>query len=476
MQYNNIIDLLLVGKYEKALLAWNKNLQRIMKLECYKWSDSHFNSLYGTIDFILNKDPFIKSTANKRIFLVKSYDYQIDPILEQFVSYNLNTLYNILYGVIFYNKCLVYIEQTISNYKLHIIPPYKYYVNNGEIIFLNDEEYDLNTLLYFGEELFDIGMLGASIVSYSIAKEHNFSLWYNNNIYLNGFIHSSISSELAATVNDIETINSISDKVVDHVSNLSHTSGVLNTPEGIEITHKDIVNTNVGASYKLYVDQIKREIEDIILARSTQENDTTYASEKIRYLSTLDIQFTDAKQLEYIVNNIIKKIYGNIDRSLSFKILTALDEDELSIVQVLNGLKNLDATDANGAPLMIDSKWLSDTCRIPLKNKGLIKLSSSNQSAIGGSLVTSTSSTSSSDTSLEFTDVEDGGVIPDVPVSNTALNGAQIASLLQILANIASGVLTKESAIALISASFPSITIDIVHNIVDPIKIVPSYQ
>lgn len=464
MNYNNgIIDLLLLGNYPKAINAWKRNLQKIIKLDCSKWSFSQFNNIYSTINYILNSDPFIKGVIKKRIHLIKSYDYQTDIYFEGFIQSNLDIFYNILYNIIFYNKCLVYIANISNSYKIQIIDADKYYVKDGEIIFLTDDEYDINSLLYFGEELFDIGMLGLSLVIFSITKEHNYNLWYNNNIYLNGFLHSSISTELSNEINTTNNINGFSDKLINELSNLPETSGLLNTPSGIEIAHKDIVNTNVGNFYQLYIEQIRKEIEDIILGRSTQQNDTSYASEKVRYLSTLDIQYSDIKELEKIVNNIVlkvKSISGKLDLKTEFKIVVAADEDELSSVQVLNGLNNLNAIDTKGNPLMVESEWIRDTFRIPIKNNGLIRLSASTAVALPQNI--------SNNINTDGTTGEVGG---DIPLQNTALNGAQVSSLLQIIESVTSGILPKESAVSVIQASFPDIAIETINHILNPITI-----
>jgi hypothetical protein len=44
-------------------------------------------------------------------------------------------------------------------------------------------------------------------------------------------------------------------------------------------------------------------------------------------------------------------------------------------------------------------------------------------------------------------------------VQNTALNGAQVTSLLEILANVKSQVIPKESAKATIMSAFPAVPI-----------------
>jgi hypothetical protein len=97
----------------------------------------------------------------------------------------------------------------------------------------------------------------------------------------------------------------VSQKIIDEVASLADTSGVLSTPTGVEIQHKDIVNTNVGGSYLQFIEKHEKVLENIIIGRSTQPNDTTYASEKLRYLSTQEIEFADRYSLENIVNKIL---------------------------------------------------------------------------------------------------------------------------------------------------------------------------
>ena len=62
----------------------------------------------------------------------------------------------------------------------------------------------------------------------------------------------------------------------------------------------------------------------------------------------------------------------------------------------------------------------------------------------------------------ETFDAEEGAegtpIPPDQPVQSTALNGAQIASLLKIVQEVAIGNITRETAEKLIAVSFPSIT------------------
>ena len=49
-------------------------------------------------------------------------------------------------------------------------------------------------------------------------------------------------------------------------------------------------------------------------------------------------------------------------------------------------------------------------------------------------------------------------VAPETPIANTALNGAQVQSLLLVLSNVSNGSIGKDSAKAVIAAAFPAIT------------------
>lgn len=384
MRYDsNIVNLLLNGHEQKAINTWNKVKQRVIRSEPSSWTYSQFNSIYGTIDYILNSDNFIKSAVNKRLYLLKAYDYTVAEEFERFVREQLDTFFDILYNVIFFGKCLVQMEIGINGWKIKIIPPQNYYKNeDGVFKFLTDDEYKVNTLLYFGNPLFDISAIGISVVNLAIQKDHNRVLWYNNNIYLNGFLHSTISKEVIEEAklesdNEDITITKIADKLVNDINNLSLTSGVLNTPDGTKISHLKTANDTAGDSYKLFIHECKTDIENVILGRGTQQNDTTYASEKIRYLSTSDIQFADIKTLEKVVNNILDYIkWGTILQQVpsNFNISEAIDEDEINVLSVLNSIRNLGGVDKNDQPVMIPIDWLSKTTRIPFVNKGNLQL------------------------------------------------------------------------------------------------------
>jgi uncharacterized protein (DUF2344 family) len=60
---------------------------------------------------------------------------------------------------------------------------------------------------------------------------------------------------------------------------------------------------------------------------------------------------------------------------------------------------------------------------------------------------------------------EEGNPVDDV--AKTALNGAQISSLLEVVQNIATGVLSPASAKVVLQAAFPTFTIEQVNGIVN---------
>jgi len=61
------------------------------------------------------------------------------------------------------------------------------------------------------------------------------------------------------------------------------------------------------------------------------------------------------------------------------------------------------------------------------------------------------------------------GAAPAVNVAATALNGAQVTSLVEILSQVAAGAMPKDSAKAVIAASFPTLPQQLVAAIIDPI-------
>ena len=106
MRYNNfIINLLLNGANERAITEWNRIIKKILSLEPKDWTYKQFNNLYGTMDFILNFDPFIKGVVNKRLFLIKSYDYTIAESYNSFILQHYDTFFKMLYNVIYHIIC-----------------------------------------------------------------------------------------------------------------------------------------------------------------------------------------------------------------------------------------------------------------------------------------------------------------------------------------------------------------------------------
>lgn len=65
-----------------------------------------------------------------------------------------------------------------------------------------------------------------------------------------------------------------------------------------------------------------------------------------------------------------------------------------------------------------------------------------------------------------------GGIAGDV--QSTAMNGAQVAALLQITASVSDGTLPKASAVAMIAAAFPLIDAAAVQRIVEPLTTKPA--
>jgi hypothetical protein len=63
---------------------------------------------------------------------------------------------------------------------------------------------------------------------------------------------------------------------------------------------------------------------------------------------------------------------------------------------------------------------------------------------------------------------------PSVTLQDTALNGAQVTALLQILASISAGALDKEAAVTLITSAFPAITEPEAQQIVEGALLTPA--
>lgn len=71
-------------------------------------------------------------------------------------------------------------------------------------------------------------------------------------------------------------------------------------------------------------------------------------------------------------------------------------------------------------------------------------------------------------------DEDEAPEVTDEPLAATALNGAQIASLLTILANVAAGAITFDAAMALIGVAFPTIPADQAERILEGAQAIPT--
>jgi hypothetical protein len=73
---------------------------------------------------------------------------------------------------------------------------------------------------------------------------------------------------------------------------------------------------------------------------------------------------------------------------------------------------------------------------------------------------------------LEGAATGDGSSDPtaQINVAATALNGAQVTSLMDVVTQVGTGAMPKETAIAVINAAFPTMTPEQIASIVDPIK------
>ena len=393
-----IVSNIFEGKYTEAIKTWNTTLAKLLKSEPDTWSYTQFNNLYSTMGYILYADSFVKGVVNKRMNLLRAYDWQVQTMqkgecsvsgnaetLKTFTQNHIETLHKILYNLVFFGKCLVEVKKDNYgyNYNINIIKPQTYYKNDGEFFFLNDDEYPLDDLIYFGDELIDISAIAISITKQSMTKEHCDSLWYNNSQYLNGYVHTMATKDTLTALGNEETVNSVGEKLVSDIVRLPQSGGVLHTPEGMEATHKDIVNTSIGKEYELFIKKKEREIENIIFGRSTQENDTTYASEKLRYENTSDIQFADILTFQQIVTTILNKVKWDysIMEAVEFKVNVATDDDEMKLTTVLNGIKSLELKDSNGNAPEIEVEWLKKSTNIPFLNDGTFKLEKQAQPA-----------------------------------------------------------------------------------------------
>ena len=388
-----IINNLLNAKHKKALNLWYKSLRTILNSRPEEWEHTQFNNIFGTMEFINGFDPYIRSIINKRRTQIESYDYTLeaDNDIIEFIEDNINIIYDILFNVILYAKCIVHIKQNAFSYDIKIIPPSEYFVKtDGQKTFLVEADYYDDDLIYFGNNLFDTTALTISLVPYSIAKEHCHILNYNNNIYLNGFIQTTIKPEVVNQYNASGEIppgqtplEAISNDLVEKVDALKETGGIISTPEGIEIIHKQIVNDQISNAYRTFRDEIKDEIEILILGQAgTTKNDDkgSYAKAKVMQEATKDVTYRDIKLLEKIVNDIINYISikeGNFN-TRKFKIKQAIDQDELYLAQVLGSIQQLNIKDNNANDLILDMKWLKENFNIPFENRGKFYLNNNN--------------------------------------------------------------------------------------------------
>jgi hypothetical protein len=57
-----------------------------------------------------------------------------------------------------------------------------------------------------------------------------------------------------------------------------------------------------------------------------------------------------------------------------------------------------------------------------------------------------------------------------VDVAATALNGAQVTSLMEVVTQVGTGAMPKATAVAVITAAFPTMSMDTINAIIDPIE------
>jgi lambda family phage portal protein len=57
-----------------------------------------------------------------------------------------------------------------------------------------------------------------------------------------------------------------------------------------------------------------------------------------------------------------------------------------------------------------------------------------------------------------------------IDVAATALNGAQVTSLVDVITQVGTGAMPKETSKAIIAAAFPTMSVELVNNIIDPIE------
>jgi hypothetical protein len=133
------------------------------------------------------------------------------------------------------------------------------------------------------------------------------------------------------------------------------------------------------------------------------------------------------------IPGINSKLASEIQKKLARLVLR--DEDVLVVNQVIESIENV-------------------------KEKSDVTTAESDVTATAESDVTATAAYSESST--EVIDVNS--------VSATALNGAQVESLLSVVAAVTSKQMPVESAKSILAASFPSVNISIIDSIIDPLR------
>jgi hypothetical protein len=67
-------------------------------------------------------------------------------------------------------------------------------------------------------------------------------------------------------------------------------------------------------------------------------------------------------------------------------------------------------------------------------------------------------------------------VVGGVDLQATALNGAQVTALLEVLAQVSAGALDQDAAVALITSAFPTVSIDLARQMVAGANVVAQPQ
>lgn len=377
------------GQYDKAIETFKKAMNQVYFTES-SYSFNDFKNFFGTVSFICKSVPFVKAIINKRMMQIRSYEYTLEgnEVLKKIIHKNEKLIYNILLELVLQGKCLCHISQFGVDWEINIIEPHRYYYD-GEvgIVFIDDTDNDLinrDDYIYFGESLIDISAIGGQLVVSALTMEHNRSLWYNNNLRLNGFIHSSISPEVDDGVKAVKEDANIGDKIVEEVSQLANFGGVLNTPSGVSIEHKSVVNTAVGGSYKQFIDEIKDDIEIMLLGNAgitRQQGVGSYAKSKVMENSTIDILHGDIITLESIVSDLIDHFVYRLDLTeppTTFKINVSADSGMKDTVAMLSQLSSIGIRGTDGKPLQISKDWLSNQTNIEFINTDMLVLGASN--------------------------------------------------------------------------------------------------